>query len=93
MHPTSYNIESFLPPTETSISNDVELKKYLDYVYSQVNTATDNCEKISVLSDLVPSYLRILYDQTKTTKGIRSLKKRFPNILKTDFDIDNFNAI
>lgn len=87
------NIESFLPPTETSISNDVELKKYFDYVYSQVNTATDNCEKISVLSDLVPSYLSILQEQTKTINGIRSLKKRFPKILKTDFDIDNLNSL
>lgn len=87
------SIETFLPPTETSISNDVELKKYFDYVYSQVNTASDNCEKISVLSDLVPSYLSILHSQTKTTKGVRSLKKRFPKILKTDFDIDNLNAL
>lgn len=87
------SIEPFLPPSETSISNDVELKKYFDYVYSQVNTASDNCEKIGVLSDLIPSYLRILYDQTKTAKGIRTLKKRFPRILKTDFDIDNLVAL
>ena len=91
--PTEILVETFLPPAETSISNDVELKKYFNFVYSDVNTASDDCERISKLSDLIPTYLRILYNQTKTAKGIRTLKKRYPMILGSDFDIDNLVAL
>ena len=86
-------IETFMPPSETSISNDVELKKYFNFVYSEASTATDTCEKINKLADLVPTYLRILYNQTKNAKGIRTLKKKYPLILGSDFDIDNLVSL
>jgi hypothetical protein len=86
-------VETFLPPAETSISNDIELKKYFNYVYSEVSTASDNCEKIGKISDLVTSYLSILYNQTKTEKGLRTLKKTYPAILGSDVDIDKLVAL